>query len=181
MSHRQSLQAQMRRTNYRFATPTITNRKAIVVKITWTTAAVVKTTIRRDFKLQVYGIDVKVGDIVQHATVQFRAGQTIYFTRAETPGLARQGYYYITVEDDETIEGAPIGIGCTCVAGLTFDQHCTHQDRIHAHTYRGLLQEQEQAHATGDTVLAEAYGVLAAAYGKEASACCTHIHPLALL
>jgi hypothetical protein len=69
-------------------------------------------------------------------------------------------------------------IGCTCVAGLTFDQHCKHQDRIHAHTYHGLLLFLEQSRATGDTVMAEAYSVLAEAYRKEASACCTHTHPV---
>jgi hypothetical protein len=172
-SARQSIAAAQRTTSYRFPTPTIVGRKALVYQARWTKAPVIKTTINKDFKLHVYGVDVKVGDIVQRASIQLRAGQTIYFTRAETPVLARQGYYYITVEENETIEGAPAGIGCTCVAGLQFDMHCHHHDDVAAFVARGIRTMVRQA---DDPELAAAFEHMARTYEAEAAAACTHKH-----
>lgn len=89
---------------------------AYMVAITWTTAAVVKVEVTKEFKLTLHRVSVIRGEYrvldAMHATV--KPGQVLYFTKSD--GL--DGYYYMTSGD-----------GCTCKAGR-FKQPCHHIDAV---------------------------------------------------
>lgn len=113
MTYRQSHAASHRNSTYKVQPVLLQGRKAITVQLDWTSAPIVKTTIRRDFKLFVVARDTQTWQPVQRGTMMLKAGQTVYFVQSDD----HPGYYYITV----------LGESCTCTAGL-YKQHCHHQD-----------------------------------------------------
>jgi len=106
----------------------VQGRKALVAVLT-ETAAVVSLTAERTSTLPLLGIDVITHAIVQRGQITLHTGDTVSFVRAD--GLPA-GYYYLTSgSDGDTVPGAPEGIGCTCVAGLS-GQPCLHHEAIAA-------------------------------------------------
>jgi hypothetical protein len=91
---------------------TVTGRKAVLVQISWTDAPVIKTTVRKNFKISVLAMDTKNWTVIQRSMMNLKAGQVIHYTQSSE----HPGYYYVTV----------VGESCTCVAGL-YKQECHHQ------------------------------------------------------
>lgn len=108
----QTIAAKHRNANYTVQPTIVSNRKAIVVRLDWTDAKVVKTTVRKNFKLSVLAIDTKTWTPIQRSLMTLKAGQVIHFTQSSE----HPGYYYITVVNES----------CTCTAGL-YKQECHHQ------------------------------------------------------
>jgi len=112
MTTRQSHAASHRNSNYKVEPTVISGRKAIVVQIPWTQAPVIKTTVRKAFKLSVLAKDTKNWTNIQRGLMTFKAGQVVHFTESSE----HPGWYYITI----------VGESCTCTAGL-YKQECHHQ------------------------------------------------------
>jgi hypothetical protein len=90
----------------------IEGRKALLVQIDWTSAPVIRTTVRADFKLSVLAMDTRTWTPIQRGLMNLRVGQVIHYTQASK----HPGWYYITI----------VGESCTCVAGL-YKVECHHQ------------------------------------------------------
>lgn len=112
MTTRQSVAASQRNSTFKVQPTVVSGRKALVVKLDWTTAPVVKTTIRRDFKLSILAMDTQKWTPIQRGMMLLKAGQTVHFTQSDD----HPGYYYVTI----------VGESCTCTAGL-YKQQCHHQ------------------------------------------------------
>ena len=103
----------------RFAQRTIvTNRKAIITFVAWTSAPVIRTTIRKEMRLFVQARDIKTGDLIQRGSMILHAGQVVHFVKSDTFG---PGAYYVVIA----------GESCTCPAGLNH-QDCKHQGKVAA-------------------------------------------------
>jgi hypothetical protein len=98
--------------NHKVQPTLVEGRKALVVKIDWTTAPVIRTTVRENFKLSVLAMDTRKWMPIQRGMMALRAGQVIHYTQSSQ----NAGYYYITI----------VAESCTCVAGL-YKQECHHQ------------------------------------------------------
>lgn len=112
MTTRQSVAASQRNSNFKVQSTVVSGRKALVVKLDWTTAPVVKTTIRCDFKLSILAMDTQKWTPIQRGMMSLKAGQVVHFTQSDD----HPGYYYVTI----------VGESCTCTAGL-YKQQCHHQ------------------------------------------------------
>ena len=103
----------------KFATRTIiTGRKAIITFVAWTSAPVIRTTIRKEMRLFVQARDIKTGDLIQRGSMILHAGQVAHFVKSDTFG---DGMYYVVIA----------GESCTCPAGLNHQQ-CRHQSKVAA-------------------------------------------------
>lgn len=105
----------------------IQGRKALLVQINWSTAPIIKTTVRSNFKLSVLAMDTRNWTVIQRAMMTLKEGQVIHYTQAS----AHPGYYYVTI----------VGESCTCVAGL-YKQECHHQTDAVAFETSRTPQEQ---------------------------------------
>src|SRR6266702_3523410 len=103
--------------NIKVQSTVVSNRKALVVQISWTDAKVIKTTIRSNFKMSVLAMDTKTWTPIQRGMMKFSAGQVVHFVASDD----HPGYYYITI----------VGESCTCVAGL-YKVQCHHKSDAEA-------------------------------------------------
>ena len=135
MTTRQSVTSRQRNANFKVQPVVVSGRKALVVKLDWTSAPVVKTTIRRDFKLSVLAMDTQKWTPIQRGLMMLKVGQTVHFTQsAEHPG-----YYYVTI----------VGVSCTCTAGL-YKQECHHQKDAASFESRRFAENIEASRKTTD-------------------------------
>jgi hypothetical protein len=90
----------------------VEGRKALVVKIDWTSAPVIRTEVRKNFKLSVVAMDTRTWTPIQRGMMNIEAGLVVHYTQS----TGHSGYYYVTI----------VGESCTCVAGL-YGRGCHHQ------------------------------------------------------
>lgn len=149
MTTRQSTASRQRNSNFKVQPVVVSGRKAITVQLDWTTAPVVKTTIRRDFKLFVVARDTQTWQPVQRGSMMLKAGQTVFFVASDD----HPGYYYVTI----------VGVSCTCTAGLC-RQECHHQKDAASFEARRKMEADIKAH--NDLARPVEYRVLEDEFGQ---------------
>jgi hypothetical protein len=112
MTTRNTLAQRNSNSNAKVPATLVEGRKAVVVRIDWTDAPVIKTTVRKNFRMSVLAMDTRTWMPLQRSMMSLTAGQVIHYTQS----ASHPGYYYITI----------VGESCTCVAGL-YKQECHHQ------------------------------------------------------
>src|SRR6266702_1129137 len=94
--------------------------QALMVRIEWTDAKVVRIEARKDFVLQASTVQVKKGDykVLVAAPVNIQKGMVIYFVASDE----FEGYYYLNLYSE-----ARSSFSCTCPKSAQFHQQCSHQ------------------------------------------------------
>lgn len=112
MSSRGSIAQRQRNSNIKVNRTVIEHRKCLVVKIDWTQAPVITTTVRSTFKLFVVAMDTETWTPIQRGPMVLSAGTKVCFVVSSD----HPGYYYVVI----------VGESCTCTAGL-YKKACHHQ------------------------------------------------------
>src|SRR6266567_8919342 len=102
--------------------------EALMVRIDWTDAKVVRISANKDFTLQGATVKVLRGEyaVLTDAPVHVKAGQVLYF--CESDGFP--GWYYVL-----TYQEARFAFTCTCPKNYHFHKQCDHE--YHALTFVG--------------------------------------------
>lgn len=99
--------------------------QALMVKIEWTTAKVVRIEAKKDFILQASTVQVKSGDykVLAAAPAPIQAGMVLYFVASDE----FEGWYYLNMYSEQTGH-----FNCSCPSGR-MRRVCSHQQ--HAMVY----------------------------------------------
>ncbi len=111
--------------------------EALMVRIDWTDAKVVRTEARQDFMLQGATVKILHGEYtpLHDAPVHVKAGQVLYFVQSD----GFPGYYYVLNYNE-----ARFAFTCSCPKSYHFHKICGHSQ--HALAFVGSRYARENAH-----------------------------------
>lgn len=126
MSSRQSIsgyqgKASLKRTNIGHSK----SIEALMVKIDWTDAKVVRIEARKDFTMQAATVQVLRGnyDVLASVKVNVQAGRVIYFVQSDEFA----GWYYVLLYSESRSS-----FSCSCPKSAQFHKACDHQSHAMA-------------------------------------------------
>ncbi len=119
---RQTIAATQRNCNYHSNGKPSTSVQALMVKIDWTNATVVKIQARRDFTLQASTVAIIRGEysVLRAAPASISAGMILYFVASD----GFPGWYYLCIP---TVAGDII---CTCPQCSKQHNTCKHSEAV---------------------------------------------------